>query len=362
MSSPLSASRVLLVGLGDLGWRLALGLAGRREVGELVLAGRNDETGQPLAALAAACGSTRVRFVETDAEDPARLEALLRHERPDMVVNCASSISPWLVLGRDDPRSAALLAAGFAVQLPAQLLLLWNLMTAVREVGLDAPVVNASFPDLTHPVLAARGLAPTVGIGNAGMIRARVAALLRANRREQEIEGLRVLAHHAQLMPVVRAQAPAQGVTRPRIYLGEDGRREDDLAYAGPPLPARRELNALPAASGLPALVALLDPTQRLRTSLPGPSGLPGGYPVVIADGLVELDLPPGLDLDEAQDFQRKSARADGVERIDEDGTVHFTDTARAALEPFDPALVEPLDPTRLGERLERLRVFLGLD
>ncbi|MCB1057877.1 MAG: hypothetical protein KDD11_20440 [Acidobacteria bacterium] len=354
-------ARVLILGLGDVGRRFAFGLAGRPEIRELVLASRNEADGRLLAALVAACGDGLVRFVRADAERPAELEALLRRERPDLVLHCASSLSPWLVPGRTDARAAALLAAGFATQLPAQLPLLTNLMRAVRETGLEAPVVGASFPDLTHPILARLGLAPTVGIGNAGMVRARVAAVLRAAGREAEIPHLRVLAHHSQLIPVVRAEKPAGDAPSPRVYLGPEGRREDALAFAGPPLPSRRQLNALPVASGLPAVLALLDPERRLRTSLPGPAGMPGGYPVLVASGRVTLDLPPGLELDEALDFQRRSARSDGVERIDDDGTVHFTAAARAALEPFDPRLTEPLEPARTPERLALLRAYLEL-
>ena len=34
------------------------------------------------------------------------------------------------------------------------------------------------------------------------------------------------------------------------------------------------------------------------------PPDNPGGYPVVISDGRVELDLPENVDLQEAVDFQ----------------------------------------------------------
>jgi hypothetical protein len=57
-----------------------------------------------------------------------------------------------------------------------------------------------------------------------------------------------------------------------------------------------------------------------------GPDGLPGGYPVTVdADG-GQLTLPPDLDLDEAIRINEKGAWFDGIERIDDDGTIHFRD------------------------------------
>src|SRR6476660_2306268 len=190
-----AGARVLLAGLGDLGRRLAAHLAGLAEVGELVLAGRAAAEGPAFAALLAACGNARVRFAPLDAGDEGATEQLLRRERPDFVVQCATLLSPWALSGRSDPAAAALLRAGFALQLPAQIVLLRTLLRAAATAGLSAPVVNASSPDLTHPILATEGLSPLVGIGNAGMILARVRAALRSAARQ--VEPVRVLAHHA---------------------------------------------------------------------------------------------------------------------------------------------------------------------
>lgn len=365
------SARVLLVGPGDLGTRLAAGLARLPEVAELVLAGRGGEAGPALAALLAACGTARVRFAPLDAGDQAAVERLLARERPDLVVQCAAAFSPWLLPGRAHAAdiagtagsagiagiaARAVLSAGFALQLPAQLPLVRTLMQAAAATGLAAPVVNCSYPDLTHPVLACEGLAPLVGIGNAGMIRARVTAALRCAGRTAD--PVRVLAHHAHVTPVVLSRPPDDPQARPRVYLGEAGERADDLAYAGPPLLSERGLNALPAASGLPLLRALLGGPP-VRTSAPGPGGLPGGFPVRVSAGRVDLDLPPDLAREEAIAWQWQSARLDGVAGVERDGTVHFTAAARAAVAGLDPALAEPLSPSGAGERLRRLLTAL---
>ena len=105
---------------------------------------------------------------------------------------------------------------------------------------------------------------------------------------------------------------------------------------------------------------ALLPGAEPLRWSTPAPDGLPGGYPVAIAGGSVELDLPPGLPLDQAVAFNERMGRADGVERIDGDGTVHFTAACREAVADFAPDLAEPLAIGELAARAARLDEVLA--
>lgn len=328
-------ARVLVLGPGDLGGRIARGLIAVPEVGEVVLAGSRDTS---LAALLHACGSTRVRFTGVDAHNRSSIETLLRAERPDLLLQCAVDVSPWWVGDRPEPFWKALHRAGFGLQLPFQLALLIRVMEAVRTVDLRVPVVNASYPDVTHPILATRGLAPTVGIGNVAMIERQVRALLRDYGDEELV---RVVAHHAHLMSMVHARAPEPPATRPRVFLGEECTRGDQLPFAGTPLPNDRRLNELSAASALPLIRALLG-GPAVRMSTPAPFGLPGGWPVRVDSGGIALDLPAESDREELIAFQWESARGDGIAGVDADGTVVFTDAARETLGPWS-ACAEPL-------------------
>jgi hypothetical protein len=352
-------TRVLVLGLGDLGRRLALGLAVAPEVGTLILAARDRPEARSFAALASCCGPSIVRFVAVDVSRPGEVAALLRRETPDAVVNAASALSPWHVSGRADRPAQALRDAGFGVQLPAQLSVLAAVMRGVREAAVSMPVVNASYPDLTHPVLAAHGLAPTIGFGNAAMIQSRVEARLRDRGAAAPL--VRVLAHHAHVTPVMRGAEMPGGSRRPRIFLGEEGTPADELAWWGDALPADSTLNALSAATGVALIRALTNADEALRISAPGPFGLPGGFPVKVTRRRIELDLPRSIRLEEAIAFQWESARMDGVSGVDADGTVHFTTAAREALARADPGLAEPLTLLDVDARLARLRRFLGL-
>jgi hypothetical protein len=157
------------------------------------------------------------------------------------------------------------------------------------------------------------------------------------------------------------ATPPDDPELRVRVYLGEEGTRADGLAYQGFPLPPGADYNVVTAASALPVLLALLPSAEPLRFSAPAPMGLPGGYPVRIAEGRVELDLPPGADPEEILAFHRRIGRGDGVEEIAGDGTVTFTEEARDAVASIDPRLGEPLAPADAMPRFALLSRALNL-
>jgi hypothetical protein len=356
--------RVLLIGLGDLGQRLAERLANCSDVDELVLAGRHPTEQQGLAGLLNSCGPVPVRSVALDASHDDAVAQVLDRERPQLVVQSASLLSPWHLNGRRDAVGAAMLRAGFAVQLPAQLPLVLAIMDGARAAGFTGTIVNCSYPDITHPMLACLNRAPTIGIGNAGMIQARARAALRDKSRAATVPGsaplVRVLAHHAHVQAAMRGDATGAGQPGPRVYLGQEGQRADWLAFEGIPLPAQSSLNILTASSAMPVLRALLPGGPATRASAPGALGLPGGVPVEIRDGQVSFDLPGNVTLPQVVAFQQRAARKDGVEGIGADGTVSFTAAARRAVKHLDPALAEPLHPREARARFRVLAALLG--
>lgn len=337
--------KVLIIGLGDLGARIASGLSRAGTATDVVVASRNATRGSAFARLASACGRVPVRFVSVDALDLDSLNTLIGEERPDLIVQCASLLSPWALFERADPMATPLREAGFALQLPAQLPAVHKVMQSVAATGVRCPVINCSYPDVTNAVLAALGLAPTIGIGNAGMVRALAAADV------DDTAPLRLFAHHAHVGAVVCADRARLGdMPLPLLYHG-DTALSADMLFAGAPIPQDKELNALSAAHALDIIEALLPGGTPLRTSAPGPLGLAGGWPVRIEPGHVTLDLPTGTSASDFVAFQQQSARRDGVERIDADGTVHFTDSLRERLPSRWRRLGDPLPPSEAHAR-----------
>ena len=345
---------VLLLGGGDVGLRIADGLLRQGGVARLVLADADGARVGERVAMLACCHQATVDLEQIDGLDPAALERLIRALRPDLIVQAASLISPWSVIGRDHPAARALSRAGIALQLPAQLPIVLTLMGVVRALGLTCPVANISMPDVIHPILATRDLAPTVGLGNVSILQLRAAAALKA-RRPGDTSLVRVVGHHHQVYDVMLARPPDDPARRVRVYIGEDGVLDERIAYEGTAFPAGPIYNVITAAAALPVLGALLPGAPPRRFSAPGPLGLPGGYPVTLDHGAVSLDLPDGVALKDAVAFNRRIGRLDGVAEIGSDGAVRFTEAAQAAVRDLDPALAEPLDPWDMAERTKRL-------
>lgn len=324
----------------------------------MILAGRATADGVAFAELAASCGSTTVRFERVDCCDVDAVTALLRRTRPHVVVQCAALLSPWAIGSASSPVARAIAAAGFALQLPAQFPAILAVMQAVRAAAFRGPVVNCSFPDVTHPILARLDCAPTIGIGNVGMIAAAVRSVLRRAGRPDD--RVRVVAHHSHVTAAMtRDRARAVTNTHPLVFIDERGTPADELVYSGPGMRSSRELNAVTAQHGVEVIGALLPDGAQIATSAPGPHGLPGGWPVQIAGGRVELDLPPSLSLDAAVRANEAAATGDGLEWIADDGTVYFTEQAVRAVADVAGELAAPLAPRDCRARFALLRHHL---
>lgn len=367
-------ARVLFIGGGDVGLQMADGLL-RQEgprIGRMVVADLDGARLGAAVSMLDTCHRADVGFADLDALDTGAVEDLIRRETPDLIVQAASLISPWSIIGRDHPTARALNAAGIGVQLPVQLPIVLSAMRAVRDAGWDGPVANVSNPDFIHPILAAMDLAPTIGLGNASILHLRAAAALEARRRSGKNVGvavagdtiedghieegmIRVVGHHKQVYDVMQARPPEDPEDRVWVFVGEAGAPGDALAYEGRPFAAGPVYNVITAASALPVLAALLPGAPETRFSAPGPLGLPGGYPVRIAGGTVALDLPNGVTEVGAVACNTRMGRRDGIAETEADGTVRFSDTAAAAVADVDPSLAAPLNVLDMGSRTARL-------
>lgn len=358
-------SHLLVVGAGDMTERVLHPLVAAGEVREVTLVSRSASV-HSVAAVLVSGYDVVVHSHVLDARDPAALAALLRAARPDVVLQTASLSSPWSMAGRTDPLALAFARAGLAVRLPLQLPVLASTMRAVADCGYEGPVVNLSFPDVTNPLVARLGPAPLLGVGNVAIMQTRARAALRSELGpDAELPLLRLVGQHGQLFDVVQARMPADPADRPMVWVGDEARgqqvqRRDDLPYLAAPIAPGLAYNSLAAAATLPVLRALLPGGAPLRMSVPAPHGMFGGFPVVIRDGAVELDLPDGVPLAECQALCDRAARGDGIERVDADGTVHFTDAAIAEIRPFAPDLVEPLALDDIDRRSRRILELLA--
>ncbi|WP_225040475.1 hypothetical protein WGT02_35450 (plasmid) [Rhizobium sp. T1470] len=87
----------------------------------------------------------------------------------------------------------------------------------------------------------------------------------------------------------------------------------------------------------------------------PGPLGLVGGYPIRVSPTGFLVDLPPGLTLDEAIDINRRCQRYDGIESVDDDGTIRMTEASSKIMREVIGYDCRPYRPEECEERAEEL-------
>ena len=341
-------SRILLVSLGKLNGLLLQILARRPGIGEIIVATRNPSRARPavhLARMGAAAEGffPSFRVVDFDLNDIAVSAETLAALRPDVTL-AAPSLQSWWVLDHVEARLAdPLRSAGFGAWLPFQLLPMIRFMKAWRQSELDTPILSAPYPDVVNPILATQGLAPTGGVGNVCELIPKLQCLI-ADRLSVEPTTVRVwlAAHHA-LQPYVLTRSQNRAEPPPFLVRVEvDGRcfgPDSDLRsilLGEYRLPAGLEFQFLTVGTFISAIRAFVESPERpTHMHLPAPAGLPGGYPVVVKDRAVSLDLPPTWRKDDAVDVNRASHRWDGIESIEDDGTVVFTDKTVGILREF---------------------------
>lgn len=347
------AARILILGLGDLGVRIAQSVVEQRLSSVCMLAGQSGAAKQWAELLTISSGRD-VRSTQLDGQDEQALASLLTSFEPDVIVQCATLLSPFAIAARGTPASEAVRAGGFALQVSAQLPVIRTLMTVRRKLGMHCPVVNCSYPDVTNPVLATEGLAPHAGIGNVAIMAMRFKALL----PEGKTSTLQVIGQHAQLGPSLAGRPASAETPVPLVYA--DGRllpERELLLDTG--LQPGSTLNHLAAATALPIIRAFVERDGVHDLHAPGILGLPGGYPVRIAGGEVELRLPDGVTREDAVAFNRLAAKGEGLERIDDDGAIFYTEAAQRAVAAWCPELAEPLRAEDAGQRLNVLQGVL---
>jgi hypothetical protein len=167
-----------------------------------------------------------------------------------------------------------------------------NVARALHAVRPQAYFINCCFADVLNPLIAALGLPITCGVGNVAILANAFAgaAALGPGR-------LKVLAHYQNLAPWRRPPETRSGPVA-RVWI--DGEEVGDVyrRFAGVRL-TREPAIEISGASGVPLMLAMAS-GRNWSGHAPGPRGLPGGYPVKLEAGEVDLDLPPSLTRNEA--------------------------------------------------------------
>lgn len=331
--------KIMIVGVGDLGGKVLDMLSRMEGIERIILADLDEDYLHRRANLSMFIASQfeiyqKIEYEKTDLFNIEKTAETINKHRPDIIFN-SSSLQSWRVL-TFLPKEVymELDEAQFGPWLPMHLTLMYKLMQAVKQSGLDCKVVNAAFPDAVNTILDKVGMAPTTGIGNVANV---IPALqMSASFLLQEpIDKVQIyfIAQH-----YISHALPRYG------YLGDkpchlnvevDGKDVTDKVEQKKlfdllPSKFRRvggtEGQLLTASSAARVLSAMINNTNALMHA-PGPNGLPGGYPVKVNKEGATVCLPPSsnLTLDDAIAINESGQRSDGIDKIDPDGTVHFT-------------------------------------
>ncbi|GAH52428.1 unnamed protein product, partial [marine sediment metagenome] len=268
-----------------------------------------------------------------DARNIDATAELIRTVNPTVIYNNMTLASWWVGRGLSADKTKKW-DRMMALSYPLHSALAIKLMQAVNESGTTAPVLNNSYPDVTNPILCRNGLCPLVGSGNFDLLVAEIKRKINLAWHVSIPEiTIFMVGEHALIM-----LGPKEGV--PYFFKvlvgGKDVTSEFDVVSLmvdklAPDGPEETTWMSHPkvAASAVGHLMSILNDTNEF-THAPGPSGLPGGYPIRLGAKSAEVVLPEGLSLEEAIRINVESMRYEGIEEIKDDGTVVATDEARA--------------------------------
>ncbi|MHA1917263.1 MAG: NAD-dependent epimerase/dehydratase family protein [Candidatus Ranarchaeia archaeon] len=294
----------------------------------------NSSMGSMLWGESADCVWTPANLLDTD-----NIAGVLKKIRPKAIYNCASMISSyWYVplinwARKDDPEFNARLAGHTVAK---DLDLAYHLMLGVKEADLDYEpiVVNIAFPDHTNVILHKAGLGVAAGGGTTDLTATALQYLV-AKKYGVAWHNVDVglICHHA-----LRAAPITKDIFWLKVMVGPDNVTDeiDQLAMLKEAvhITTQGENAGMTAASGIKFLLAMMFDTD-LVANCPGPSGLSGGYPVRVNKSGAHPVFPKELSKDEINRIMDEGLRYDGIDKIDNKGTVHFTETCTSLMSKF---------------------------
>jgi hypothetical protein len=354
---------LLIISIGELGTHVLEGAARSGLFRRIVVASRSG--GKALARINSTLISAgldgffpTLEAVELDFNHRSSV-AKLRSINADVIFS-APSLRPWW--RTEDPATGAL---PFAALMSLHLAPMAMLRERMAEADLEGLWIGASFPDVINACLVRSGYGPTCGVGNVQepipKIQAGVGAALSVDPRSVEV---RLVAQHAFEYYVMREE-PSEELP---AYLLEVRVGDRDVSDVGHrvlrepfPFPYDLHFNRVTASACLSALRAFAEPGPS-RTHLPGILELSGGYPVTVDGHEIALDLADGWSVEQAVAANDASLPWDGIQAIDDDGTVLFTEATSRALHGLTGRLIETLHPDGATEQARLLLEALPPD
>jgi NAD(P)-dependent dehydrogenase (short-subunit alcohol dehydrogenase family) len=347
---------ILVSGTGSFAARIVFDIAATAaEPISVTIAGRNRARLQWLqtAANARAAIFGRPARFEThrvDLLEPDAAPRLLAAIRPRILVQ-AASIQTSSVIAQSDNAWARLVArGGLSATAVFQALITSRMAAAISQSGEPIILVNCSFPDVVNGLITAMGHEVACGMGNIAILSNVMVGSGVASAGAE----IKLLAHYQNLAAWRRPPAERCGVP-PRVWI--DGVEMDDVfdQFAAVQLTPEPVID-ISGASGVPMLLAM-SANREWSGHVPGPAGLPGGYPVTLSNGKIALSLPENLGRDLAITWNAGFERENGL-TVSPDGKVSYTGALKECLVEHAADLAEGF---HVGDIEDVCRQMLGL-
>jgi hypothetical protein len=330
---------ILLSGTGAFAARILFDMAAAASAPtRIVLAGRNRERLQWLKVAAgarAAIFGTPVTVVahETDLLTEGAAAAMIEETAPSVIVQAASVQTSSVIAGSGDAWSRLVAEGGLSATAVSQALLSARVAAAMTQLGSTVPFINCSFPDVVNGLIKALGHQVTCGMGNVAILSNAFAA----DRGLMDRSRIKVLAHY-QNLGAWRRPAEARSGPAPRIWIDDEEVPDVFGMFSNVKLTPEPVID-ISGASGVPLILALAE-DRPWTGHVPGPYGLPGGYPVQLAGGALTLNLPPSLTDEEAISWNGRYEEENGLV-VGSDGRARYTGVLRDRLARHSSALAE---------------------
>jgi len=326
---------ILIFGTGNFAGRIALDLAATAsDPVSVAIAGRNRDR---LDWLRTACNARAALFgrparfashqVDLSVADAAA--GIVSAIEPKVVVQAASLQTGNVISNPDNAWTSLVAEGGLSATAVLQAPLSIEVARAVRKVRPQAVFINCCFPDVVNPLIGALGLPIACGVGNIAILSNAFAGALGDAGR------LKVLAHYQNLVAWRRPPEMRAGRSA-RVWI--DGQEIADVyaRFAGVRL-TREPAIEISGPSGVPLILAMARGSD-WSGHMPGPNGLPGGYPVRLSGGRLDLDLPSNLTRDEAVAWNLSYEEEGGL-IVSPQGKASYTGVLRERLAALSPAI-----------------------
>lgn len=271
----------------------------------------------------------KIRYICNDLNDVARTAEILKEENPDIIAYTGRFIKGIKYGAYSYPNEI-----GYGAWIPLAIPLIYKLMLAVKSSGINTKVINSSFPDGVNPALESIGLAPFTGAGNLNHLIPRLTLAI-ANKYGLSPYDVNVdLVGSHYLNTYVSKEGSSKG--SPYVLkFSTTGRSEliqyheitgadaEELFSHCSDKTASGPTRNLMIASDIAQIIKSLSGHNVTKIHLPGPQGLPGGYPVFLSRNMLINDA--GINPSEAILTNLNSLRYDGIDDISE-GVITFTE------------------------------------